>query len=338
MSESEKRLDTVRLQEMVQGFWRSGALMAAVELGLFTAVSNGAGTYAEAAAALDITETNAERLMTVCVALDLLEMDAAGRMSNAPDVERFLVKGSPRYAGPWMLFTKPSWNDWGQLSKKLKSKTVDRLGKYGEFTVERAREYHKATYSIGLGAGRRFSRHVDMSSRKRLMDLGGGSGAYSIVATQTYDGLNAIVLDLPAVVVVAKEFIAENGMSDHVAAEACDFTADPFPSDCDVAVMASNLPIYSRKIVGQVIQKAFDALLPGGEMHLIGETLDDDRKGPVGPALWGLSEAVIGTTGLAHTNGDCIGYFEAAGFVDVSVNEFVPGALVRITGKKPALS
>jgi hypothetical protein len=102
--------------------------------------------------------------------------------------------------------------------------------------------------------------------------------------------------------------------------------------------MASNLPIYSREIVGQVIQKAFDALLPGGEMHLIGETLDDNRKGPVGPALWGLSEAVIGTTGLAHTNGDCIGYFEVAGFIDVSVNEFVPGALVRITGKKPALS
>ena len=39
MSEGENRLDTVRLQEMVQGFWRSGALMAAVELGLFTAIS-----------------------------------------------------------------------------------------------------------------------------------------------------------------------------------------------------------------------------------------------------------------------------------------------------------
>ena len=336
MSESEKRLDTVRLQEIVQGFWRSGALMAAVELGLFTAVSKGAGTYAEAATALDITETNAERLMTACVTLELLELDAAGRMSNAPDVERFLVEGSSRYAGPWMLFTKPSWNDWEQLSEKLKSKTVDRLGKYGEFTVERAREYHKATYSIGLGAGRRFSRHVDMSGRKRMMDIGGGSGAYSIVATQTYDGLNAVVLDLPAVAVVAKEFIAEHGVSDRIDAEACDFTADPFPTDCDVAVMASNLPIYSREIVGQVIQKAFDALLPGGEMHLIGETLDDDRRGPVGPALWGLSEAVIGTTGLAHTNGDCIGYFENAGFAEVSVNEFVPGALVRITGKKPA--
>jgi hypothetical protein len=336
MSDGEKRLDIVRLQEMVQGFWHSGALMAAVELGLFTAVSKGAGSFAEAAAALDITETNAERLMTACVALKLLELGDDGRMTNAPDVERFLVEGSPRYAGPWMLFTKPRWDDWGKLSEKLKSKTVDRLGKYGEFTVERAREYHKATYSIGMGAGRRFARQVDMSGRKRLMDLGGGSGAYSIVATGAYEGLKAVVLDLPAVVVVAREVIAENGASERVAAEACDFTADPFPTDCDVAVMASNLPIYSREIIADVVKKTFDALLPGGEMHLIGETLDDDRRGPVGPALWGLSEAISGTTGLAHTNADCIGYFENAGFHDVTLNEFVPGSLARITGHKPA--
>ena len=82
MSESEKRLDTVRLQEIVQGFWRSGALMAAVELGLFTAVSKGAGTYAEAATALDITETNAERLMTACVTLELfLTLNSIGKLA-----------------------------------------------------------------------------------------------------------------------------------------------------------------------------------------------------------------------------------------------------------------
>ena len=105
--------------------------------------------------------------------------------------------------------------------------------------------------------------------------------------------------------------------------------------------------LYAPKFFGRLVAfnssqgahsapKAFDALLPGGEMHLIGETLDDDRRGPVGPALWGLSEAIGGTTGLAHTNADCIGYFENAGFVDVSVNEFVPGALARITGHKPS--
>ncbi len=88
-------------------------------------------------------------------------------------------------------------------------------------------------------------------------------------------------------------------------------------------------------MIGQVVAKAFDALLPGGEMHLIGETLNDDRTGPIGPAYWGLSQAIVETLGVAHSEADCVGYFRAAGFVDVAVSPFVEGSLARIHGQKP---
>src|SRR5262245_5010116 len=107
---SEQRVDTVRLQNLAQGYGQSAALMAAVELKLFTAVSKGAGTFAEIARALDIQPTNAERLAVMCTAMGLLLRDGE-RLTNAADVERFLVEGSPSYAGPWMLFTKPAWNE-----------------------------------------------------------------------------------------------------------------------------------------------------------------------------------------------------------------------------------
>ena len=45
---------------------------------------------------------------------------------------------------------------------------------------------------------------------------------------------------------VLRDFIAENGVADRVEAQACNFTRDPFPADCDVAIMASNLPMYGR--------------------------------------------------------------------------------------------
>ena len=154
---------------------------------------------------------------------------------------------------------------------------------YEHFTVEDARRYHTATYSIGMGAGRRFARQVDLSKRKLLLDLGGGSGAYSIVAAKAHPELRATVFDLPPVAVVAREFIASHGLSERVSAVAGDFTRDSFPEGTDIAVMASNLPLYSREIIAMVIAKAFTALAPGGEMHLIGETLDDDRAGPLTP-------------------------------------------------------
>lgn len=328
------RLDTTRLQKIAQAYWESAALMAAVELEVFTAIAHGHDTVPAAAQAVGISERNAERLLTVLAAMTLLER-TGDRFANAPDVQRFLVKDGDRYAGPWILFTKPRWEAFGRLSERLRDREEKRLGAYVNFTVEDARRYHAATYSIGMGAARLFSRSVDLTGRKLLLDLGGGSGAYSIVATQTFPGLEAIVLDLPPVTVVADEYIAANGAAGRVRTLPGDFTRTEFPHGVDVVVMASNLPQYEPDLIRLVVGKAFAALVPGGEMHLIGETLQDDRRGPLSAALWGLNEAVQGSTGLAHTEGEVRGYLQGAGFVDVAVHPFVPGVLSRITGRKP---
>ncbi len=168
------------------------------------------------------------------------------------------------------------------------------------------------------------------------MDLGGGSGAYSIVAVMSHPRLTAVVFDLPPVVEVTKAFIDRHEVSDRVTTQGGDFTRDALPTGCDVAIMASNLPQYNRDIISAVIQKAFDALEPSGEMHLIGEMLEDDRSGPLDAAIWGLYEVMSNSTGIAHTRGDCMGYFEKAGFTGIEASEFVPGILKRVSGRKPA--
>jgi predicted nicotinamide N-methyase len=331
----KQRLDTTRLQKIAQAYWESAALMAAVELEIFTAIAHGHDTIPAVAKAIGITERNAERILTVLAAMTLLSREGE-RFTNAPDVQRFLVKDGERYAGPWILFTKPRWTAFGELSDRLRRKEENKLGAYVDFSVDDARRYHAATYSIGMGAARLFSRSVDLTGRKKLLDLGGGSGAYSIVATKTYPGLKAIVLDLPPVAVVANEYIAANDAADRVSTLPGDFTSTEFPSDVDVVVMASNLPQYEPDLIRLVVRKAFAALEPGGEMHLIGETLHDDRNGPLSAALWGLNEAVQGSTGLAHTEAEVKGYLQGAGFADVAVHPFVPGVLSRVTGRKPA--
>ena len=98
--------------------------------------------------------------------------------------------------------------------------------------------------------------------------------------------------------------------------------------------MASNLPMYGREAIGRVIAKAHDALLPGGEMHLIGEALDCSRDGPADPAMWGLAQTLNNSTGLAHSVDEWIQYFKTAGFMEVQVNEFIPGVLQRISAVK----
>lgn len=60
------------------------------------------------------------------------------------------------------------------------------LGSIGDTAAVDAKHHHRSTYSIGMGAGRRFVRHFGLCLRKKIMDIGGGSGAYCIAAAKTH--------------------------------------------------------------------------------------------------------------------------------------------------------
>jgi len=335
VKDRKKKIDTVRLQNLSYGHKQSATLRAAIQLDLFTGVSEGAGNVSQIAASLGLSSLNAERLAVACTALGLLEKEG-DQYRNAADVERFLVREKPTYIGPWLLFAGMDFEQWKHLADHLKSDTPPNvLGLYESLTEEIAREYHEATYTVGLGAGMLFTRDVDLSGRSMILDLGGGSGAYCIAAIQKYPHLKATVLDFEPVCKIAQEFIAQWGMQDRISTYPADFTKDPLPGGADVMIMASNLPQYSEGVLEKILKKAYDALAPGGEYHVVGETLDNDKRGPLGPALWGLHEALFGSEGRAHSEDEVKGYMENAGFVDVDVHPFIPGSLSRITGRKP---
>ena len=336
MSGLKAKVNTVRLQDISYGHKASGVLKAAVELDLFTQVARGASTFARAAEALGISELNAERLMVACAGIGLLEKEGDGYV-NAPDVDRFLVKDKPTYVGPWLIFAAWDFEQWKDLKGVLTSEEPPQvLGLYASLTDEMAREYHQATYSVGLGAGFLFSRGVDMSERSLILDLGGGSGAYCIAAIQRYPHLKAIVMDFEPVTKMTREYVAQWGLQEQISTLPGDFTADPFPEGPDVIIQASNLPQYDRKFLEKVLSKGFEALQPGGEYHVVGETLSDEKDGTYGPALWGIHEALFGSFGRGHSEKEVRSYLENVGFINVEVNEFIPGSLSRITGYKPA--
>lgn len=306
--------------------------MAAVELDLFTHISQGCNRLEKLADALGITSVNAERLVVAACALDLLAK-SGDTYSNAPDVERFLVRDKPTYIGPWLLFSGMDFDKWRSLGSVMKSREPSRtLGIYETLDEEMAQQYHEATYSVGLGAGMLFARDVDMSSRSMILDLGGGSGAYCIAAVQKYPHLRAVVLDFEAVCRVTDRFIAQWGMSDRIKTHPGDFTSDPLPSGADLMIMASNLPQYNGEMLVQIMTRARQSLAPGGEFHLVGETLNNEKTGPLGPALWGIHESLFGSDGRSHSEEEVKQYMEAAGFSRIEINPFIPGSLSRITG------
>ena len=330
-----KRIGTERIQNIGFGFKHAGILMAAIELGLFTKVSEGAGTTEEIARACSISSLNAERLVVACAALDLLEKKE-GRYVNAQDVEIYLVESNQRYFGTWLLMGKRDFADWVNLGERLKDpKPPSVLGIYGKITPEYAEMLTRAMFNVGLGAGSKLGKQFDFSKYKLVIDLGGGSGAYCVSLCRRFPNLHAIVLDFPEVCRVTDELIADVGLSDRIKTHGGDFTQDPFPEGADAIMLNGNLTQYGVDEVLAIVEKAFSALPSGGVMHIIAENLNDEKTGPKIAATWSMHEALFGSKGRAHSDSEVCGYLKNAGFTDVHVTEFVHNVLQRVTGFKP---
>lgn len=328
-----QKLTTQRINEMAFAFRHTGTLVAAVELGLFTHVSEGAGEPAEVAEKIGIPTENAERLMIACTALDLLEKKGS-KYVNAPDVEKYLVKGSPTYFGDYLVYqTKNDYDGWKNIASLVKPPK----GRYDVIRndPQAARAFTVAGYNSSISVGHKLAREFDFSPYSLFLDLGGGSGCYSIAAALRYPHLRAIVFDYPTVCTVAEEFIAEAGLSDRVKTYPGDFLEDEFPRGADLVAYITPLQVYEKDDLQFLIKKAFDSVEPGGGIIIVDYMLNDDKTGPLDSVFRHLNGLSAGRPGRVNTGAEFCEYLRKAGFVDMQVSNFIPGSLGRVTARKP---
>ena len=233
--ESQK-LNTQRLNEMVMAYKQSGILFAGLELELFTKISEGPAEPAEIAEKIGIPAESADRLMIACVAIGLLEK-RGGKYVNAPDVEKYFVKGRRTYFGDSRLhFGRGSYDQWKDITGFLRSSLPPSETGYTDAMQdpEAARITTTAQYNSSISMAHKLAREFDFSPYSLWLDLGGGPGAYCIAAASRYAHLRAIVFDLPNVVSVAEEFIARAGLSDRVKTYGGDLLKDEYPRGADL--------------------------------------------------------------------------------------------------------
>lgn len=333
---TEGKEATRRLQEMGHAFKQSGVLMAAIELDLFSCVSHGANTVEAICQRMGLSSWAGTKLIDACAALGLL-VRKGDSYFNASDVEKFLVKGKRAYIGPWITGGKDTYELWKEVAPILTgSKAPAGKGFYDQAwkDVQAARKLHQATYSVGLAAGYKLARRLDLGRFSLLLDLGGGSGCYSIALTSSYPTLRAIVMDYPTVCEVAKEYIIEAELTERITTFDGDLITTDFPAGADVMLLSSNLPNFSSSQLERIINKAFQAMAPQGMVIILGEALNDDRTGPLEPTLYSLEEALVGGEGEGHTRAEVAQLLNSAGFAKVEVADFIPSILVRFLAYK----
>jgi hypothetical protein len=243
-----------------------------------------------------------DRLLTACTAMGLLDKQGP-HYGNTKLAQEFLVRGRPLYQGDMIAHSASVWNFWHKLEEFV------RQGKVVEpRTPNEHRHFIMGMHNIAVaGRAEMFVDVVDLSGRKMLFDVGGGPGTYSIAACRRWPQLRAVVFDLPETIAISREVIAKEGMQDQISVQEGDWQTDSFGQNND-AVLLSNVLHGSQSNAELKLGKAYDSLVSGGLLAVQEFLLNDERTGPLIPALFNV---MVG----AYSEAELLALIKNAGFI-----------------------
>lgn len=310
----EARLGLTRL---AIGGWAAQTLFAANELGVFELLErDGPSTADHVAEELAADPDATRRLLGALTAIDLLEHDN-DRFANSLAASEFLVTGTPESMATWVTLIG-SWNQtFASLAESVRTGEPaevpeDHLGQSEEYT----RRFILGMHDYAIGPGRELARHLDLTGRRRLLDVGGGPGTYSILLAEANDDLRCTVFDLPDVVRIATDVIESHGMSERVDTLCGDYHTDELPRGYDVVLVSNTLHQEDEASCRRILSGAHAALEPGGICVIHAMPMNERQDGPVWPALHGLLMLLVYRGGRAYTEGQYKDQLLEAGFRD----------------------
>ncbi len=331
------------LMELSTGFWASKTLAAAHELGLFAMLAEAGGTTPdELAVRAGIEGRPAAMLLTACASLGLLEK-TGDRYRNTALADTYLVPGQPYYFGGWLqMLDRRLYPGWANLTKAIRTNRPTTWNPDEQESLFEGEDpellavFWDAMHSLSIFTARALGAAVDLTGRRRLLDVGGGSGAYDIELCKLCPELNATVYDLPFVVEIAAKKVADAGLSDRIGTAGGDFFRDAtLPEGHDCILLSMILHDWNEDHDRDILARCFDAL-PSGGLIVISELLvNDEKTGPAPAALMSLN-MLIETEGCNYTAREYATWLEDVGFQGVRTTYFdAPGANGAVCAIKP---
>jgi acetylserotonin N-methyltransferase len=321
-------VDPAPVLDALEGFRRSKALFAALELGVFERLGRGPARADALSAELKLHPDAAERLLDACVSLNLLAKQD-GVYSNLPAAATYLVRGSPEALVGYLDYSnRVGYKMWGDLETAIRRGVnlwETSFGLKGDIfahffkTEESKRDFLLGMHGMGMLSSPRVVRAFDLGRFRHLVDLGGATGHLALEACRLYPALKATVFDLPPVVAVAREFLAKVPDGGRVGVAAGDFFADPLP-EADLFALGRILHDWSADKIATLLKKICDRLPSGGALLVAERLLNPEKTGPASGLLQSLNMLVC-TEGKERNIAEYLALLQAAGFREVRAAE-----------------
>ncbi len=338
MSEHDKSgydLDPMAVMRVASAYWDSSILHVANSLDVFTKLSKeGPATAEEMAQRCGVDARGIEMILMGCICLGFLEK-VEGRFRNTPLAETFLVEGSPRNQRGIVSMFKNWVLPWSRLEEAVRSgaPVVEKQHDHGE---EATRTYIMGMLHRGIPQAQLLAEEVPLQGRKKMLDVGGGPGIFSIIMCQKNPGLKAAVLDLPQTLRVTRDIIRDWNAEGVVETIEGSYMDEGYGEGYDVVLTSSMISQEGPDIVKHILRESFKAMVSGGIILIQEQFLDDEKTGPMLPVQVGLNQLIHTPAGRAYSAKEVAEFAREIGFVDLEYRPLPdPSPFTLITGIKP---
>ena len=304
-----------RILEDAWCFMKSRVLFTAAELDIFTKLAAFHYTAAELARDYGWDERATTRLLDCLTALGLLSKDG-GRYRLAEGSET-LAGNHPATILPMILHLNHIWRNWSNLTDVIREGKNDNLKKLGDWGGEVQEAFIGAMHVIGRELAEDIAASYDASRFRKLLDIGGASGTYTMAFLRRNPQMRAVLFDFAPVLTLAKQRLASEGFLERVELAAGDFYTDELPGGCDLALLSAIIHQNSPAQNVALYEKIYRALVPGGVVLIRDHIMDETRTQPPTGAMFALNMLVNTTAGDTYTLAEVQEQLQAGGFTEV---------------------
>lgn len=304
---------------ITHSYQKSFTVIIACQLKIFTYMHEKALSLEDIA---DLCEIKNKKLfglfMDACVEIGLLAK--SGKLyRNSSISNELLSENSPSYIGDIILLSLDYSKHWRNLSNCLKD--GDSNAKY-QLIVDKLSEEEISRYTKGMHAlsnllGPEIVKATDLTYKKQLLDIGGGSGGYSILFANQNKNLNINILELGPVANYTKEIVLRSNLADRIKVIAGDIFKSDIPSDNDVVFISNIIHWYEQSDNMEILSKAYNSMSKGG-LIIIHDFMDEIVQ-YMGFALFSFSRCLVTRQARAYHYDEVYSWLNNLKFKDIRI-------------------
>jgi len=331
VTESPPQPETIT--RLFDAVYPSFAMLAGMELDLFTPLEDGPLTVEQLAGAIDVQTIKLRPLLYALVVAGLLTVEE-DLFSNTLEAGHYLVRGKPAYLGGLQELISSNWSRILETAGTIRAGGPLEEYDYHDNSRSEMVALFRGLYPGAVADAGRLMDHHDFSTVSTLLDIGGGSGGLAIAMTQANPHLKAMVVDLPSVTPITRQFVEEANAGGRVEIITGDAIHDSLSGSYDAVVARHIIQVLSADDSRALLSNLAAALNPGGVIHLVGWMLDDSRVSPQIMVGYNLILLNGYKDGQAYTQQEHYDWLAEAGFVDFERVTMSDGVSI-LTARKP---